>query len=414
MSPPRIVLHQLLDRFSPGATVYIQGASGELACLRQALAEDPARLAGVSLVSCLVPGMNSFDYAGLHEDARLSTFLLSPALRSSFEAGRIRVFPLAYSATAEQLAGLAPDVAVLHVTPPQNGRCTFGTCADFGPLVAPGAKVRIGVVNTALPAPRASPTIPLEAFDAIVEINEPPPAVTDTAPSADLASIGRAVAELVPDGAAIQTGIGQAPAAVWAALSGLRSLRLRSGMVTNGFLQALEAGAMAPEGHIAGVAFGDAALYARLHDSNLVRFADARTTHGPGLDEVEGLVTINSALEVDLLGQANLEWVAGRLVSGVGGAPDFSRAGRLSPGGRSILALPSTARGGTISRIVPRLSSASVSLPRDAVDTVVTEHGVAAVGALALDARAEALIGLAAPGHRDELARAWRELRAAF
>jgi len=412
VSPPRIGLSQLLERFRPGATIYIPGASGELACLRRALIEQPERLAGVELVSCLVPGMNVFDYAGLHEEARLSTFLLSPALRSSFKAGRIRLVPLAYSAIAQYLAELAPDIAILHVTPPQDGLCSFGTCADFGTIVAGKAKVRIGVINTALPRPRNSPTIPLEAFDAIAEVHEPPPAAAETAPSADLVRIGVAVAKLVPNGAAIQTGIGQAPAAVWAAFSEHRNLRLRSGMVTNGFIHALEAGALAPDGHVAGVAFGDARLYDRLDGSDFVRFADARTTHGVGLTGAEGLVTINSALEVDLFGQMNLEWIAGRLISGVGGAPDFCRAGRLSRGGRSIVALPSSAREGAVSRIVPQLQSPSISLPRDMVDTVVTEHGEASVRELCLDARAETLIEIAAPQHREDLARAWRELRA--
>ena len=185
---------------------------------------------------------------------------------------------------------------------------------------------------------------------------------------------------------------------------------------------------MAPDGHVAGVAFGDAALYAALDRSSRVRFADVHATHGPGLDGVEGLVAINSALEVDLLGQANLEWLNGRLVSGVGGAPDFTRAAQLSPGGRSILALPATARGGGLSRIVPRLTSPGVSIPRNAIDTVVTEYGAADLKALSISlqsAYAAPLILLAQTRqaardkaqsdadaqHREALDRAWREQR---
>jgi acyl-CoA hydrolase len=405
----------LLDHFRPGSTVYVPGATGELRFLAEALAAEPERLAGVGLVSCLVPGMNSFDYAALHPRARLTTFLLPPALRASFEAGRVRVLPLAYTAAAEHLAALEPDVAVLHVTPAQNGLCSFGTCADFGPLVAPSARRRIGVINPCLPRPLNAPTIPLDAFDAVVEADEPPATHTEGTPSPELLRIADRVAELVPDGAAVQTGIGSAPAAVWRALSGRRGLRLRSGMVTDGFLHALDAGAMVDGGHLAGVAFGTETLYARMHASDQVVFADVRTTHGaPALGDVDRFTAINSALELDLLGQANLEWQGGRLISGLGGAPDFNAAARRSPGGCSILALPSTARGGSISRISVRLNAPAASLGRGDLDTVVTEHGVARLLGLSMDERAEALIAIAAPHHQAELQAGWEQLRRGF
>jgi acyl-CoA hydrolase len=114
---------------------------------------------------------------------------------------------------------------------------------------------------------------------------------------------------------------------------------------------------------------------------------------------------------VDLFGQANIEWRSGRLVSGLGGAPDFARAARASPGGRAILALPATAAGGSVSRIVARLDAPAVSLARDDADLVVTEHGVADLRGAAMEARAEALIAIAAPEHRDRLAEAWAALR---
>ena len=409
MSPTRLTLTTWLDDLRPGAQVYIPGASGELASLRQALQDDPERLDGVTLTSCLVPGMNSLDYAALHAGVGLNTFLLPPPLRASFESGRVQVRPLAYSAIARYLAAAAFDVAFLNLTPAQNGVCGFGACADFGPIVARTAKRRIGVLNTALPRPVSTPGLALDDLDGVIEVHDPMGAAAVAAPSPDMQALAQRVVALVPDGAAIQTGIGSAPAAVWSALQQHRGLRLYSGMVTNGFLDALEAGAMAQDGHVAGVAFGDAALYAALDRSSRVRFADVHATHGPGLDGVEGLVAINSALEVDLLGQANLEWLNGRLVSGVGGAPDFTRAAQLSPGGRSILALPATARGGGLSRIVPRLTSPGVSIPRNAIDTVVTEYGAADLKALSMDQRAAALIAIAAPQHREALDRAWRE-----
>jgi acyl-CoA hydrolase len=416
LNPPRTISQtDVLGHFRPGAQVYIPGATGELAFLRDALSAEPDRLTRVDLVSCLVPGMNAFDYASLNSEARLTTFMLPPALRPSFEAGRTTVMPLAYAAIAKHLAARHLDIAIVNITPAQDGLCSLGTCADFGTIAARAARVCVGVINSALPRPVSGVTLPLSAFDAVVEVHEPPAfAAAEAEPNADLSAIAHHVASLVPDGAAVQTGIGTAPAAVWEALSTKRDLRLRSGMVTNGFLRALDAGALAPGGHIAGVAFGDAALFARLDRSDLVRFAAAPDTHGVGLNAIPRFFAINSAIEVDLLGQANLEWIGDRLVSGVGGAPDFTRAALASPGGRAILALPSTARSGSVSRIVTRLRCPAASLPREMADTVVTEHGVAELANLSLDARAEALITIAAPGHRNDLTAGWRELRASF
>ena len=401
-----------------GATGYIGGrlaprliaAGHDVRCLTR----RPERLAGVTLASCLVPSVNSFDYAALHAAVRLTTFLLPPPLRPSFEAGRVQVIPLTYSGVARHLASLRPDLAILHVAPPRDGVCSFGTCADFGPLVAPEAKRRMAVINHSLPRPRHSSGIAFDCFDAVVEIDEPVVPGAEPEPNAELMTLARQVAEIVPDGATLQTGLGAAPAAVWRALLDHRGLRLWSGMVTDGFLRALEAGAMAEVEHLAGFAFGSASLFERLHDSALVRFAEASVTHGAPVQTVERFFAINSAIEVDLLGQANLEWVGGRLVSGVGGAPDFNRAAQASAGGRAIIALPATARGGTVSRIVTRLEVPAVSIPRAEADLIVTEYGAADLRGLALDARAEALIGIAAPHHRDGLAEGWRTLRRGF
>ena len=415
MNPPTITPAAVLEHFRPGAVIYIPGAVGELDFLRGLLAADPGRLAGVTLVSGLVPGMNDFDYAGLNADARLRVFMLSGALRGSFDAGRVELMPFAYTDTAAYLEQLQPDLAILHLAPQRDGDCSFGVCADFGPIVARNARSRIGVLNTAMPVPGFGPTWPMAKLDAVVEIDAPFRTYADPPPGDDLLALAAQVATLVPNGAAVQTGIGAAPAAVWRALTGHEGLRLRSGMVTDGFLQAYKAGAMTAGGHVAGVAYGGAELLDWLDGQDRLTFADAFATHGPeALAEVTGLIAINSALEVDLLGQVNLEWQGGRLISGVGGPPDFVRAARRSPGGRSILALPATAKGGTISRISARLNAPAPSLARSDLDTVITEYGVAQVRGLSLDRRAAALIAIAAPAHRESLVAAWRDIRAIF
>jgi acyl-CoA hydrolase len=404
---------RLAAELQSGMRVYIQGAGGEPLALGPALAAKPSALAGVTLTSCLLPGINRFDYAALDARCRLTTFMLPPDLRPSFDAGRVSVRPLPYSQIASALlADPAPDLAIFQVTPPDAaGLCSFGPCTDFAPLVWSRAKRRLGLVNRALPRLARGPTLPFTALDIVIETDTPYITADEGDVSADQAIIAGRIAEVIPDGAALQTGIGGAPAAAVARLINHRRLLIRSGMVTEGYRTLAEAGALDQGAdHVTGLALGSPD-FMRWAAETLI-FADARTTHGAEkLAATPRLFAINSALEVDLFGQANVEWRSGRLVSGLGGAPDFARAARRSPGGRAILALPATAAGGQISRIVPRLSAPTVSIPRDDTDLVITEHGVADLRGTSLEARAEALIAIAAPDHRAALAEAWIELR---
>ena len=413
MTPAK--LDALLDVFQPGANIFAPGGTGEPLALRRILSDHPERAAGVRFVGCLLPGMNDFDYAALHPDARLTTFLFPPAFRASFEAGRISVLPLAYSQVAEYLAEIAPiDTAFLQLAPPDaDGMCSLGVCSDFPPLVWRRAGRRVGLINPALPQPARAARIPFAALDLAIACDAPVIAVADTPVSAEVAAITARIAEMIPDGANIQTGIGGAPGAIYERLTGHRNLTVRSGMITPGFRTLAESGALADEGHITGLALGTEDFYRFLAENDVVAFADARITHGPAsLAGIPKFVSIGSALEVDLFGQVNLEWRGERMVSGVGGAPDFIRAAARSPGGRAIIALPANAGGGEISRIVPRLSAPTASISRNDIDTVVTEFGAASLRNLSLDARAEALMAVADPRHQTALAEAWAGIRA--
>jgi acyl-CoA hydrolase len=410
---------RLLAELRAGERVYVPSTIGESPAFIDMLRAEPDRARDVAFVSCLVPGMNGFDYAGLDPSSRLTTFMLPPALRGSFEAGRVRVMPMAYSQIGAYLETRAQiDTAFFQVCPPDaDGLCSVGVAADFPSLVWRGAKRRIALVNPSLPAPPRGPRLPLADFDLAVEVDGP---VIEAAPaaasSAEVEIIAGRVAALIPDGASLQTGIGGAPGAVLDHLTGHRNLVLYSGMVGEGVRALAEAGALAPGAdHVAGIAFGSMAFYRYLVDSDLVRFADVTHTHGAAaLARVERFVSINSALEIDLFGQANLEWRDGRLISGVGGAPDYVRAAGRAADGLSIIALASTAGGGKLSRIVPRLTSPTVGVSRNDIDVVVTEHGSARLRDLSMDERAEALIAVADPRHQNDLISRWAEMRARF
>jgi acyl-CoA hydrolase len=409
-------IHDLLAELKPGLSVYLPGAAAEVTALRAIFAADPERCAGVNFIGCFVPGMNDFDYAGLTPNTSLTTFMMPPTMRASFEAGRLKLIPLPYSEIAEYLAGRARfDLALFHLAPPDaDGLCATGIASDFASLVWPRARRRIALINQAMPVMPRGPRLPIEEADLVIEIDSPIIEGGAAPDTAEANAIAERVAALVGDGAAIQFGIGGAPAAVLARLTDRKRLVIRSGMVIDSVQALAEAGALAADGaHITGLAYGSADFYRYLAESDLIEFADTRITHGAAaLSTVERFTSINSALEIDLFGQANLEWRGERVISGVGGAPDFVRAARRSVGGKSIIALASTAGGGKITRIVPKLTSPTASISRTDTDTVVTEFGVAALADRPLDERAEALIAVAHPHHRAGLTDAWREMRA--
>lgn len=406
----------LLDHFQPGRRIYLPGATGEIRALADALAADPKRMDGVHIVSCLLPGMNSFDYAELHENTRLTSFLFPTASRASFEAGRVRVLPLSYFAVARYLqTSGAPDVAIAHLAPPLPGEgrlASVGIAADFAAIAWKAAKTRIAFVNPLMPAMPRGPRIDLDEADQIFEAESPLVEVPLVPPNAIGEAIALQFAKLVPDGAFLQVGIGSTPAALWHALSSHCGLRLRSGLASEGLLQLADNGALAADGHVAGIFAGTANFYHSMAERDLVRLSDTLETHDArAIGQERNFIAANSALAVDLFGQTNLEWQGNRQVSGVGGAPDFASAALASPGGRSITMLPATAHKGTISRIVTQLDTPTVSLPRDLADIVISEHGVAKLCDASLDERAEALIAIADPAFRDQLSNEWRALR---
>jgi acyl-CoA hydrolase len=270
--------------------------------------------------------------------------------------------------------------------------------------VWPRARRRIAYVNAAMPRLKRADAIPFDAIDLAIPVDAPLISSPQGPPSTDLAAIGRLVASLVPDGAAIQSGIGQAPGAAIAALANHRRLSVHSGLITADYRALAEAGAInSSAANVAGIAYGDAAFYDWLARSDFAEFRSIPVTHGPApLAATPAFHSINSAIEIDLSGAINIEFIDGRRVSSVGGAPDYVRGAMASHGGRSIIALPATARSG-VSRILPRLRAGETSIPGEMADTIVTEHGVADLRGKSREARAEALIAIAAPEHRGML-----------
>lgn len=420
---PDVISNSALpDLLKPGMTVFVQGAIGEPLHLIDALKNAPEASAGVRYLSCLVPGVNRTDYAAFHETARLKTFFVPGDLAASFAARRIDFLPLHYSGICSYMQDHPPvDMALIQVAPPDaDGNCSLGMSLDFQTIMFDKAKIIVAEINTAMPSPPSSPTVPYDRLDYVVAAEHPLITMETGAISDTMARIGANVADLVEDGATIQLGIGQVPAAIVSRLKDRRHLGLQGGMVTDGVKELVEAGALdgsrktyEPGKMLCGMALGTQDLYDWAAQRDDILFRPATVTHDVRIiSQLDNFVSINSSLEVDLTGQANAEAIGGRQISGTGGLVDFVRGARMANNGRSIIALGSTAAGGKVSRIVPWLkNNPVVSCPRADIDYVVTEHGAARLKGLTIDERAEALIGVADPKFRDELCTEWERLR---
>ncbi len=411
----RATIEALADAIRPGETLFVPGSAGEPTALLAALAARPERTRGLRVLSTAVPGINPPPTAGLAADAVVTGLFMQPALREAQRDGRFRLLPLSYGGFVRHLREApAPDTCVVQVSPPDaRGRCSLGAAVEFTPLAQARARRTLALLNARMPVIPGAASLPLSAFDLYCEVDTPLPTYDVGVPDAAARAIAGHVAALVEDGATLQAGLGRVPEALYALLHDRRRLRLHSGMLGDGALALHHAGALDPDArHASCVWVGSAALYRALHGLEGFDVLGCEHTHDVArMARLDRLVAVNSALSVDLLGQADLEHAGARAVSGVGGAPDFAQGARLSRGGISVVALPASFGTPPRSRIVPRLNEGTVSLPRHMVDVVVTEHGTADLRGRTVPERARALIAVAAPTLREELERAWGEMR---
>lgn len=343
-------------------------------------------------------------------------------LRQLSRHGRLDVVPCHYSAIPRMFAqGQLPnDVGFVQVSPPDSdGMVTLGTGVEYVADAIPHTRTLIAEINQQMPATVGGPRLPLSTFAAVVETDRPLVEAPTRPPDGVEQRIADHVASIVNDGDTIQIGVGSLPSAVLDSLSRHTDLGFHSGMITDGVLTLVEKGVITGARKeidqgivITGAALGTAAAYGRLSDFP-VEFRPASYTHAPSvLSELRSLVSINSAIEVDLLGQVGAELARGVHIGAVGGQVDFSRAAALT-GSRSIIALRSTNGLGerSESTIVATLHSGVVTTARVDVDAVVTEHGVAMLTGCTVAERALRLIEVAAPEHREGLQRSLAEER---
>jgi 4-hydroxybutyrate CoA-transferase len=394
-----------------GQRLYIPGASAEPRAFVEALAQVSAELPPLNITNSFVPGVNPLALAT--EDNALTETVVFPRGNKLMHEGRVDFLPLSYFGAANYLQQQSFDWAVLQLSPPdQQGQCSLGASVEFLPSVLKGSQRLLGLINPNVPQVLGAPSLSIKELHQVEEIDSP--LVTYNVGSIDRVSdqIAGHLSELIESGAVLQLGLGNVPTKLCAALGEFKQLRFHSGMLSDGFWHLAECGAL-DEGfaHTTCSALGSDAFYQQLPHLQQLTIRGVNQTHDPSnLSQHTNLISINSALEVDLWGQANLEMLGSRQISSVGGAADFARAARNAPQGKSVIALPSTAAKGKLSRIVPHFQPGQVtSLGRGDIDYVVTEHGVAELKGKSSLQRAQALIQIADPAFREQLSEAWHQ-----
>ena len=400
----------LADHVRPGDTVTWGQACAEPTTLTELLVGQADRIGplrcfvGIPAESALradtVPdGWSVHSYCGAGTNAALHA------------ADRLEIWPVHYSTLPRMLAGgrLHADVVLVQVSPPdEQGRHSLGLADDYFSAALDTARVVIAEINDQVPYTYGARTLTADDLTASIRTSRTPGQMPTPPVGEDTREVARRVAELVPDGATLQFGIGALPEAVLAALHRHRDLGIHSGIINDTAMELVETGVVtgARKTHDRGIAVGGllggtTALFRWAHRNPGLQLRPTTYTHDPTvLATSHRMVAINAAIEVDLTGQVNAELAADRYVGAVGGAVDFLRGAARSRDGVPIVALQSTARGA--GRIVSRLSG-PVSTPRSEDLVVVTEHGVADLRGATLSQRVERMIAVAHPDHRAEL-----------
>lgn len=401
-----------------GDRVVVAHACAEPVVLTDAMVANAEKYGyeNVEVVHMVAMGKAGYCVEGMEKHFRHNGLFLGGSTKAAVEAGRGDFTPVFFSEIPELLATTIPvDVALLQLSEPDaHGYCSFGISCDYTKAAAENAKIRIAQINKNMPRIMGDNFIHISQLDYIVAedsplIQLPPPEIGEVQ-----RRIGENIASLVKDGDCLQLGIGAIPDAVLLFLKDKKDLGIHSEMFSDGVVELIEAGVVTNERKqidkgqcVATFLMGTDKLYDYVNDNPSVRMMPVNYVNDPRvICQNDNVVSINSCVEVDLMGQVCSEAIGLKQISGVGGQVDFVRGANMSKGGRTIITMPATAAKGTISKIVPFLApGAAVTTSRCDVDYVVTEYGIAQLHGHTLKDRAKQLIAIAAPGFREDLQR---------
>ena len=412
----------VVSHITSGMNVFVHGAAATPTPLLDALARR-TDLVGVKLWHIHLEGPLAFtapEHTGRFRSISLFT---GPGLREPVAEGRADFVPIFLSDIPHLFTSgrVNLDAALVQLSPPdRHGTCSLGTSVDTARAAVDTAGVVLAEINERMPRTHGHTAVPLDRVTAWTATDRDLPG-HDLLPPSDVEDrIGAHVAALVEDGACLQLGIGGIPNAVLARLEGRHDLGIHSEMFSDGVVRLIESGAVTNAGKaihpgrtIASFVIGSRRLYDFVDDNPLVEFHPCDRTNDTNLiRKIDRVVAINSGLEIDLTGQVCADSIGHRIYSGIGGQMDFVRGAAMSHGGKPIIALPSTAAGGGVSRIVAQLRpGAGVVTTRGHVHWVVTEYGAVDLHGATLAERGRLLASIAHPDHREPLLAALRDLK---
>lgn len=421
MKLPWMTAGEAVRSVNSGDRVFIQGSAATPVRLVHALLDRHAELHDVELTAISTFGALGFERPEVQRSFFLNALFVSANMRSTVAGPHGDYVPVFLSEIPRLFdRGILPiDVALVHVSPPdKHGFCSLGLSVDVARSAVRNARTVIAQVNPNMPRTLGDGQVHASRFAAMVHVDDALPEV-DYAASIGPAeqAVARHVSGLIDDGATLQMGIGAIPDAILGALGGHKDLGIHTEMCSNGIIDLVERGVITnarKKKHrgriVTAFAFGTRRLYDLVDDNPSFAFLDVQYVNDTKvIRENPEVVAVNSAIEVDLTGQVCADSIGTYQYSGVGGQMDFMRGAALSEGGKPIIAMCSTTGKGQ-SKIVPFLrQGAGVVTTRAHMHYVATEHGVAYLYGRNLEQRAQALIAIAAPEHREMLERAWRE-----
>jgi acetyl-CoA hydrolase len=402
--------------------LYLGGGAGVPQTLIHALVGRADELENVEIVHILHFGEAPYVDPQYARSFRHNALFIGHNVRQAVQNGRADFTPVFLSEIPSLFRDgpLPLDVAMIQVSPPdEHGFCSFGVEVGCTKPAAQAARMVIAEVNRRMPRVLGDSFIHVSKLSTAVEVDYPLPEAPQGGFSQIHQQIGAHVAELIPDGATLQLGIGSIPDAVLSNLHARRDLGIHTELFSDGVVSLVEEGVVTnerktlhPGKMVAGFLFGSQRLYDFVADNPIIELHPTDYVNDPFIiAQHDNMISVNSAIEVDLTGQVCADSIGPRFFSGVGGQVDFVRGAARARGGKPIIALQATAKDGALSRIVPMLKpGAGVITTRNDVHYIVTEYGVACLHGKTIRQRAQALINIAAPEFREELTRQAKEL----
>ena len=398
-----------------GKRILIGSGAAEPSHLVEEMVEHGTHLAGNEIVHLMTLGSAPYVQPGLETRFRHTAFFIGANVRSAVQEGRADFMPVFLSEIPHLITSgrVKIDVALIQVSPPdRHGFVSLGVSVDIVRGAVDTATIILAEVNPQMPRTLGDSFLNVDRITRLIPVDAPLPERIPEAMDDVCHEIGRNVASLIQDGATLQMGIGKIPDATLAALSDRHDLGIHTEMMSDGVMDMVEAGVITGRKKsfltgklVTSFIMGTRRLYEWVHDNPLIEMRGSVFTNDPfQIARNDNMVAINSALAVDLTGQVAADTVRGKFFSGIGGQVDFIRGAARSNGGKPIIALPATARNGTVSRIVTCFDEGTgVVTSRGDTRYVVTEYGVADLWGKNISQRAEALIAIAHPDFRKEL-----------